>query len=66
LLKSAKERVLRVDTPGHQVSPHVRYGMTCLLIRNTICSVSCLGEWAMAQYFALDPYGARWVFVGKS
>jgi hypothetical protein len=33
MIKSAKDRILGVDTPGQYVLPHVRYGMTCLLIR---------------------------------
>jgi hypothetical protein len=33
MLESAKDRVLGVDTLGQQVSPCVRYGMACLLIR---------------------------------
>jgi hypothetical protein len=33
------------------VSPRVRYGTTCLLIRNTIGSVSCSVEWGLASYF---------------
>jgi hypothetical protein len=48
LLESAKDRVLGVDTLEQQVPPCVRYGMTCLLIRNTIGSVSYLDEWGMA------------------
>jgi hypothetical protein len=31
--------------------PCVWYGMTCLLIKNTIGCVSCLVEWEMASYF---------------
>jgi hypothetical protein len=45
MLKSAKDQILGVDTPGQHVPPHVRYGMTCLLIRNTIGCVSCSVEW---------------------
>jgi hypothetical protein len=45
MLESAKDRVLGVDTPGQQVPPRVRYGTTCLLMRNTIGCVSCLVEW---------------------
>jgi hypothetical protein len=41
LLVSAKDRILAVDTPEQHVSPCVRYGMTCLLIRNIVGSVSC-------------------------
>jgi hypothetical protein len=47
LFKSAKERLLGVDPLEQSVSPRVRYGMTCLPIRNTIASVSCLVEWGM-------------------
>jgi hypothetical protein len=39
MLKSAKDRILGVDTPGQQVPPCVRYGMTCLLIRDAVGSV---------------------------
>jgi hypothetical protein len=45
MLKSAKDRILGVDTSGQHVSPCVRYGTTCLLIRNTMGSVSCAVEW---------------------
>jgi hypothetical protein len=39
MLESAKNRVIGVDTPGQHVSPRVRYGMTCLLIRDAVGSV---------------------------
>jgi hypothetical protein len=45
MLKSAKDRILGVDTPGQHVPPRVRYGMTCLLIRYAIGYVSCSVEW---------------------
>jgi hypothetical protein len=45
MLKSAKDRILGVDTPGQHVSPHVRYGMSCLLIGYAIGCVSCSVEW---------------------
>jgi hypothetical protein len=45
MLESARDLVIRVDTPGQQVSPCVRYGMACLLIRNAMGSVSCSDEW---------------------
>jgi hypothetical protein len=38
MLKSTKDQVLGVDTPGQQVPPRVRYGMACLLIRETVGS----------------------------
>jgi hypothetical protein len=45
MLKSAKDRVLGVDISRQQVSPRVRYKMTCLLIRAAICCESCLVVW---------------------
>jgi hypothetical protein len=51
LLKSAKDRILGVDTPGQHVPPRVRYGKACLLIRNIIGSVSCSEEWELAWCF---------------
>jgi hypothetical protein len=44
MLESAKDRVIGVDTPGQQVSPHVRYGTTCLIIRGAMGSVPCSDE----------------------
>jgi hypothetical protein len=40
LLKSTKDNFLGVDTPGQDASPRARCGTACLLIRNTIRSVS--------------------------
>jgi hypothetical protein len=45
MLGSAKGRILVVDPPGQYVPPHVRYEMTCLLIRYAIGCVSCSVEW---------------------
>jgi hypothetical protein len=53
VLKSAKDRILGVDTPGQHVPPCVRYAMTCLLIRNAIGCVSCSVEWGLASFFVL-------------
>jgi hypothetical protein len=39
MLKSAMDRVIEVDTLGQQVLPHVRYGTTCLIIRDAVGSV---------------------------
>jgi hypothetical protein len=39
MLKSANNLILGVDTTGQHVSPRVRYGMTCLLIRDVVGSV---------------------------
>jgi hypothetical protein len=65
LLESAKDQILGVDTPRQHVLPHVWYEMTCLLIRNTIGSVSCSDEWGMTWYFAWDPHSARGAYRGN-
>jgi hypothetical protein len=39
MLKSAKDRVIGVDTPRQQVPPRVWYGTACLLIRDA------MGNW---------------------
>jgi hypothetical protein len=54
MLKSAKDRILGVDTLGQHVPPRVRYGTSCLLIRNTIGCVSCSVEWGMTPYFVIS------------
>jgi hypothetical protein len=45
LLESAKDRVIGVDTMGQHMPPRVRYGITCLLIRDAVGSVPCSDEW---------------------
>jgi hypothetical protein len=45
MLKFANDRVLGVDTLGQQVPSRVRYGMTCLLIRDVVGSESCSAVW---------------------
>jgi hypothetical protein len=49
MLKSTKDQVLGVDTPGQQVLPRVRYGTTCLLIRDVVGSESCSVVWGKTQ-----------------
>jgi hypothetical protein len=44
VLKSAKDRILGVDTQGQHVPPRVWYGTAGLLIRNAIGCVSCSVE----------------------
>jgi hypothetical protein len=51
MLKSTKDRILGVDTPGQHVSPCVRYEMTYLLIRNVVGSVPYSDEWEVAWSF---------------
>jgi hypothetical protein len=45
MLESVNNQILGEDTPVQHVPPCVRYGMACLLIRNTIGYVSCSAEW---------------------
>jgi hypothetical protein len=45
--------MLGVDTLGQHVLPRVRYGTTCLLIRDVVESVHCSDEWEVAWSFAL-------------
>jgi hypothetical protein len=63
MLKSAKDRVIGVDTPGQQVPPRVRYGMTCLLIRDAVGSVPCSDEWKIGAVTCLGSHGARGAVV---
>jgi hypothetical protein len=44
MLKSAKHRVIGVDTSRQQVPPRVWYGTACLLIRNVVGSVPYTDE----------------------
>jgi hypothetical protein len=44
VLKSAKHRILGVDTLAQHVQPRVWYRMSCLLIRYAIGCESCLVE----------------------
>jgi hypothetical protein len=45
MLESAEVWILGVDTLGQHVSPRVRYGTACLLIRYAIGGVSFSVEW---------------------
>jgi hypothetical protein len=49
MLKTAKDLVLGIDTPGPLVSPHVRYGTACLLIRTVVGCESCSAVWGKTQ-----------------
>jgi hypothetical protein len=60
---STKDRVIGVDTPGQQVSPRVRYGTTCLLIRVALGSVPCSDEGEIDIVTHLGSHGARGVIV---
>jgi hypothetical protein len=63
MLKSAKDRVIGVDTLGQQVLPRVRYGTTWLLIRDIVGSVPCSDEWEIGVVTRLGSHGARGVVV---
>jgi hypothetical protein len=63
MLKSAMDRVIGVDTPGQQVSPRVRYGTACLLIRDVVGSVPYSDEWEIGVVTRLGSHGARGVVV---
>jgi hypothetical protein len=63
MLESTQDRVIGVDAPGQQVSPHVRYGTACLLIRDAVGSVPCSDEWEISVVIHLGSHGARGVMV---
>jgi hypothetical protein len=63
MLKSAKDRVIGVHISGQQVSPRVRYGMACLLIRDVVGSVPCSDEWKIGVVTRLGSHGVRGVMV---
>jgi hypothetical protein len=63
MIESAKDRVLGVDTLGQQVPPRVRYGTTCLLIRDIVESVPYSDEWESGVVTHLSSHGARGVMV---
>jgi hypothetical protein len=63
MLKSAKVRIIGVETPGQQVPPRVQYGMACLLIRDAVGSVSYSDEWEISVVTHLGSHGARGVVV---
>jgi hypothetical protein len=63
MLESAKDRFLGVDTLGQQVLPRVRYGTTCLIIRDVVGSVPCSDEWEIGVVTRSGSHGARGVMV---
>jgi hypothetical protein len=65
MLEFAKDRVLGVDTPGEQVPPCVRYGMTCLLITDVVGSVSCSNEWEFGVVTRPGSHGGRGTVVPR-
>jgi hypothetical protein len=63
MLESAKDRVIGVDITGQQVLPCVRYGTTCILIRDAVGSVPCSDEWEIGIVTRLVSHSARGVVV---
>jgi hypothetical protein len=45
------------------VTPRVRYGTTCLLIRDAMGSVPCSDEWEIGIVIHLGSHGARGAMV---
>jgi hypothetical protein len=58
MLKSAKDRVLGVDTLGQQVSPRVRYGTAWFIVRDAVGCESCSVVWERCMTCS-KPQGAR-------
>jgi hypothetical protein len=65
MLKSAKDQVIGVDTLGQQVPPRVRYGTTCLLIRDVVGSVPCSNEWEFGVVTHPGSHDARGAVVPR-
>jgi hypothetical protein len=63
MLKSAKDRVLGVDTLRQQTPPRVRYGTICLLIRNVVGSVPYSDAWEIGVVTRLGSHGVRGIMV---
>ncbi len=66
VLKSAKDRVIGVDTLGQQVLTRVWYGIASLLIRDAVGSVPCSDEWEFGIVTRLGSHGARGALVPES
>jgi hypothetical protein len=61
MLKSAKDRIVGVDTPGQYVPPRVWYGMACWLIRKALATLSCwMSGIGMAIPMRLQGAGEAW------
>jgi hypothetical protein len=58
-----KDRVIEVGTLGQQVTPRVRYGTACPLIRDVVGSVPYPDEWKIGVDARLGLHGARGIVV---
>jgi hypothetical protein len=63
MLEFTKDRVIGVDTLGQEVSPRIRYRMSCLLIRDDVGSVPCSDEWEFGIVTHPGSHGARGFMV---
>jgi hypothetical protein len=63
MLECAKDRVIEVDIPRQQMSPHVRYGTAYLIIRDDVGSVPCSDEWEIGVVTRLGSHSVRRVMV---
>jgi hypothetical protein len=63
MLESAMDRVIGVDTPGQLVPSRVRYGTTCLIIRDVVGNVPCSDEWEVGVVTHPDSHDARGAVV---
>jgi hypothetical protein len=50
---------------GQQVPPRVRFGTTCLLIRDAVGSVPCSEEWEFDVVTRTGSHGARGTMVPR-
>jgi hypothetical protein len=63
MLESTNYQILGVDTLGQHVPQRVRYGTTCLLIRDAVGSVPCSNEWEIGVVTHPGSHGARGAVV---
>jgi hypothetical protein len=65
MFNSAKDRVLGVDTLEQHVSPCVRYGIACLIIRDAVENVPCLDKWEFGVVTHPGSHGVRRAVVPR-
>jgi hypothetical protein len=65
MLKSTKDQVLGVDTPGQWVAPRVWYGTACIIIRDDVRSVTYSDEWKIGVVTRPGSHGARGAMVPR-
>jgi hypothetical protein len=63
MLKSAKDRIVGVDTSGQQVTSRARYATVCIKIRDVVGSVSCSDKWEIGVVTHPGSHGARGIMA---